>query len=967
MPKRPFYFASLRSKLILLVLIALVPAGFLIVYTESQIQDQSARNSREEALRLARMLADRQEQLVMNARQLMSVLSGLPDVHPPVTEECKSLFQRLHKQNPGYSNIVLLSPRREVLCSAMTVSDTVRAPERDWIHATARRNMFTVGDPLIGQVSGERVVALGYPVRNPGDSVVAVLGIGLNTTWLEELIKKTGIPDKYEISVLTEAGNVVLRYPGPEPSAGRKVEYSDRMEEMFSNVQGTMFLKDEKEVEFLLGYSTLEGFQRGLMVNVQIPRSLAVIPMRRFIINRLFLLGVVAVLAIGVAVIGGRHFIIRKIEAIREATARVRQGDLAVRTGIEEGEDELSVLAQDFDHMTQILQEKQEELQVTTERYQTLVETARDIIFELSPEGTVVSVNPAFEDVTGYSREEWIGKDFEPAVHSDDLDEINRHFRTALNGNLPPMFTTRVRMKSGEYHTLEYTMAPRKVEGKVHGVTGIARDITDRQRLEASLREQEEQLRALVQNAPDIIARVDRKFRHTYINPAIEKYTDLTQEDYIGKTYEELGIPDEVVDLWNQYFREVFETGDERILEFPLPLGEKEYVFSTRLSPEFDENGEVKSVLIIARDVTDKHEAEVALRESEQLLDRTFESLHSALFIVESKKEGERTILRCNSAVREIFGYSPKELVDRTTEVIHTDEESYRRWEELSRDDLTDKGHFEREYRLKRRDGSHFPAHVSVTLIEEEVDVRHAVSLIRDMTEQKQQEEELRESRERLQHLARNLQNAQEEERLRISRDIHDELGQSMTALHLDLLWMRSRIAEDRRELHEKLDSMSGVIDEAIDSLQRISTDLRPGMLDDLDFPAVIEWEGNKVEEHTDLSCSVEIIGEERDLNDELETAFYRILQEALTNVIRHAEAEHAEVTFRFGDEDLELVVQDDGIGISREALENPQAFGLNGMRERAYAWGGEVRFHGEQGEGTTVRARVPFREEHLS
>jgi signal transduction histidine kinase len=190
---------------------------------------------------------------------------------------------------------------------------------------------------------------------------------------------------------------------------------------------------------------------------------------------------------------------------------------------------------------------------------------------------------------------------------------------------------------------------------------------------------------------------------------------------------------------------------------------------------------------------------------------------------------------------------------------------------------------------------------------------------------------------------------------------VHDELGQSLTGLKMDLYWLSSRVPRQLRELHEKAKSMSAHIDSTIQTVRRISTELRPGILDDLGLVAALEWQAAEFQKRTGIRCEVASELKQTMLNEELNTAFFRIFQEILTNVIRHAKATKVTVEIRRIRGQLMLTVEDNGRGISEGEISNTKSIGLLGMRERAALLGGKIFFSGVRGQGTTVTVRIPL------
>lgn len=230
----------------------------------------------------------------------------------------------------------------------------------------------------------------------------------------------------------------------------------------------------------------------------------------------------------------------------------------------------------------------------------------------------------------------------------------------------------------------------------------------------------------------------------------------------------------------------------------------------------------------------------------------------------------------------------------------------------------------------------------------------------RDVTHRYRAEEEIRTSREQLRALAARLQQVREEERTRIAREIHDELGQALTSLRLDIAWLRRRLPRDHK-VRPHCASLIERIDGTLRAVRRIATELRPSILDQLGLAAALEWQGQEFGARTGIDVLIEVNAEGAAIPDDLGSSAFRILQESLTNVARHSGATRVEI--RLGQENglLRLEVIDNGVGIRPEQMEGTSSLGLIGMRERALACGGELRVIGRSGRGTAVSLRVPL------
>jgi PAS domain S-box-containing protein len=237
---------------------------------------------------------------------------------------------------------------------------------------------------------------------------------------------------------------------------------------------------------------------------------------------------------------------------------------------------------------------------------------------------------------------------------------------------------------------------------------------------------------------------------------------------------------------------------------------------------------------------------------------------------------------------------------------------------------------------------------------------------VSDITERVQAEEvrheseRLARSTEQLRELSARLQAVREEERTRISRAIHDELGQTLTGLKMDVAWLQSHLDPPQPALLAKTQAMSDLIDNTIQTVRRISTELRPGILD-LGLVATIEWQLQEFQSRTGIESKLIGLPEETALDADGSTTAFRILQEILTNVVRHAQASQIEVTLEETPALLTLEVRDNGRGITESEIHNPKSIGLLGMQERARLRGGDVHLHGSPGRGTTVIVRLPL------
>jgi PAS domain S-box-containing protein len=362
-------------------------------------------------------------------------------------------------------------------------------------------------------------------------------------------------------------------------------------------------------------------------------------------------------------------------------------------------------------------------------------------------------------------------------------------------------------------------------------------------------------------------------------------------------------------------------------------------------------------IFVLLANISTRRKVEKALRESEEkyrdLYDHAPDMYHSV--------DGSGIIIDCNETEARMLGYSKDEIIGKpitnfwTADSIRLHEEAFPSIKAEKKDRV-----IEREF--IRKDGSTFLTSLHVfTEIDRNNNFIRTKTIARDITESKHMENELKNSREELRNLSAHLQSVREEERRLIASEIHDELGQVLTTLKLDLSRLKTKLSKENNLLAASAQSMSDLVDKTIESVQRISSELRPGVLDHLGLSDAIEWLAGEVCSRKELPYDITIIPEDISLDQNRSIAVFRIFQEALTNVVRHAQATMVEVTLTKGNSGLALVVKDNGVGIPAEKLLDHNSYGLIGIRERARYLGGDVVISGSPGNGTSVVVNIPL------
>jgi PAS domain S-box-containing protein len=357
------------------------------------------------------------------------------------------------------------------------------------------------------------------------------------------------------------------------------------------------------------------------------------------------------------------------------------------------------------------------------------------------------------------------------------------------------------------------------------------------------------------------------------------------------------------------------------------------------------------------------HRSARAAAESGESEARLRSIMRSAMDAIITIDEDQRIVL-CNEAAERMFRCTPAQALGQPLERFIP--ERFRAAHRGHIDRFARTGETSRRMGVQtalwalRADGTEFPIEASISQAAA-AGRRLLTVILRDVTERARAEQALRDAHAELRELALAMHEVREGERTRIARELHDELGQALTALKMDVDLLAETIARDRADLLERTDAMRELLDSTVATTRRISADLRPLVLDDLGLGAAAEWLTQGFSHRTHVPCELHVDPACAQLGEPHASALFRILQESLTNVARHARASRVEVRLERAGADAVLTVRDDGVGMDRAAAPKPRSFGLRGIGERALLLGGEVKIDSRPGGGTTLVVRIPL------
>ena len=560
----------------------------------------------------------------------------------------------------------------------------------------------------------------------------------------------------------------------------------------------------------------------------------------------------------------------------------------------------------------------------------------------------IIFANDGVEAVFGWEAEELIGRQTRVFYRSNrDFEAIAANLYSTLEHQRTFRSEFPCRRKDGQ--EIECMVSASRIGEslKEKNIVITYEDITDRKRAEAAYRIMADNSQAgvyVVQNGT-----------FQFVNHNAAKYAGYSADELAGMDSLSLVHPEDREKVIRNS-REMLNRRRTAPHEFRIVTKDGRIRWIMETVTLIPWRGE-RAVLGNSMDITEQFEARNKLAELEALEASILEAIPHAVIGLQ-----DRRIIFANDGVEAVFGWRAKDLIGKSTRVLYQTDEGY---EAIARDlysVLEKKRTFRSEFPCRRRDGTGIECMVSAARIGTQLKQKNIVITYEDITDRKRAETEIERSREQLRNLSAHLQSVREKERTRIARELHDELGQLLTALNTGLVLLNRKIPETEKALRDQTGSMIELVDMTMQTLKRIYMALRPGMLDHLGLAVAIGWQAGEFEKRTGIRCKVTVDPEDLSLDPDLSTAIFRIFQETLTNIARHAGAARVHVSLKATAEKVLLTVRDNGRGITQEQLAKPNSFGLLGMRERTHYWGGDVRISGKPGKGTLVKVDIPLR-----
>ena len=1013
--------ASLRSRLLLLVALAALPALGLTVYSGLEQRAFIARKVQAEALTLARVVARDHQELVDNTHQLLEILSNLPEVREGPPEACNELLAQFLRSSKIFMNLGVTAPDGQVSCSAIPLDGPLNLADRSWFQRAAQSGEFAIGDYQVSRLTGQANLALAHPILNDQGQLQAVVSASIGLDWLGQFLSQADLPQGTSLAVIDSQGAILARFPQVEEYVGGSIADTPTFAQMAAQGEGTYEAVAYDGVQRLYGFTRFGGTQGNgeLFVRVGIPSAIAYAEAERALRRNLNVLALAALLAIIAALAGGEVLALRPARALLESTRRLAAGDYTARTGLRPGPGELGQLAASFDEMASALLQREQERDRSQQelrrvnRVLRMVSGCNQALVQAGQETELLErVCRSIVETGGY-RLAWVGyaeqdeeQSIRPIARSGGEDGCLKKLRLSWGENEFGRSTCGAAIRTGQTSISHDVQAdpsfepwraqarekgiasaialPLRIEGATFGVLaiyageagafeaqevglleGLASDLAHgiqalrgeaaHRQAQIALQEMTERLRAIIQASPLPILFLDPTGNVQLWNPAAEKTFGWTAEEIIGMPYP-LAAGEKQAEFRSLFSRAL---SGESLAGVEVTRQHKDGSLvdvSIHTAPIRDASGEISGVMGVLADIGERKKAEADLHAANEALSALVASSPLAIFTLDAAGR----VGTWNPAAERIFGYSAGEAAGKTLPSVQPENKA--EFDAIRKRVFSGETILGLEVQRHRKDGT--PIEISIysaPLRDAHGNVTGIMVIDADITERKRTEAEIHRRQRELEALAARLAEIQESERSQLASELHDRVGQTLTALSLNLNMARSLLSPDSvPAVGPRLEDAQRLVETAAEHIRDVMAELYPPALDDYGLLPALRWFGERYAAQSGLNVLVEGPKTPR-LPHAVETALFRIAQEALTNIAKHAGASRAEICLELADELARLTIADDGEGFDpAAAAENSRiGWGLKIMRERALAVGGELRLYSAPGQGTRLVVEV--------
>ncbi|MEO7924233.1 MAG: PAS domain S-box protein [Chitinophagaceae bacterium] len=600
----------------------------------------------------------------------------------------------------------------------------------------------------------------------------------------------------------------------------------------------------------------------------------------------------------------------------------------------------------------------EEEIMKTNARFQSVSKATSDIVWDWDLLADMVWWNDNYYSNLGYRKQKeivQIGEWF-MRIHPEDVERVRTKIRKTIAGKGSSWQDAYRYIKSdGTYlHFLDRGFILRDSGGNAYKMIGSMVDMTPVYEAQKKISESEEKYRTLVEQAVDAIALYDAQGRILDVNSGSVNLLGYEKEELMQLQLSDILTTEEIKLKPVRY--DILEQGESTVKQRSMRKKDGT-IIQTEVRSQQLPDGRFLSVI---RDLTERIKAQEQIEKEKQLSDKLIDSLPGVFYWYDENGRFQRW----NRQFEIVTGYTAREIADMHPTDFFEGEGKKHIIERIGKVFTEGLGDAEAEFFSK--DGSSRPYYFkAVRIIIDGQPFLLGTGI--DISDRKKAELELEESYAAVRKLTEYLQNVREEERTHIAREIHDELGQQLTVLKMDVSWLNKKINPTDDNIKQKMQELLHMLDEVVGSVRRISSELRPSLLDDLGLTAALEWQLKEFEKRSGIKTKFDAPEEEIKMANPVKTALFRIFQESLTNVARHSGAKKLSVSLGIKEGNFVLSIIDDGNGFDKQKLAEKKTLGILGMQERTSMIGGNYKITGMPGKGTAVEVSISLDDVNVS
>ncbi len=981
----------------LLILVALIPPFIIIFFTSIREMRLASTQAKNNVLTLTRLAGRQHAVSITNIHHTLTVLARAPSiVLNPKT--CGSLFAGLPQEFSIIRNFAVTDPRGNVICSSVDLPPGINFGDRPWLQQILRTREFAMSDYTIGRLSKQPVLILAQPILGASGEVVAILSVALKLESLGRFSDEAQLPKGSVVTLMDRNGRVIANQPDPEKWVGHSFTEAGIAQMMrVSPDEGTAETTGIDGVTRFYAFTRLPSQDpvQSLYLYIGVPASAVYSGVRMILFENLTWMAIVSILVSFAAWTGGQIFILKPTKSLLAATRILSSGDLAARAEqVPQRNDEFGELAEAFNRMAASLQNREAETQRANRlraQLAAIVESSSDAIIGRDLTGNITSWNKAAERLFGYRADEIIGRSQMSLIPEEDTERVKNNIARVNNGESVKFYDEVRKKKDGTEVVVSISISPVIDEsGNVIGAASISRDVSEKRRMETELRTQKETLQRIFDHIPVMISFIGNDGRIRMVN--------REWEHVLGWSLQE--AQSERFDPFAACFPEGHER--ERAIKFLAEAsGERgDFAITTK-------QGQLTQTSWAAIRLSDGTTLSIG-RERRQR-EKQLKALHDINVSITSSLDLSTILSTLLEKIDVLLPYAASHirLIDPSTGKAerlacrNLDEQEWKKGPTANSGVFANAmsesktpmvvPNIANDPRFRRKTfytDMGLASFLGVPLLFDDrvlgflsvfTKVEHnftagEITFMETLAKQASiaihnsqlYEKSLRltqdvQMRERqIRTLVKGLMNSRDEEARRIASVLHDESGQVLAAVYIALDRLANQVPLSCRL---QIAEIKTLLDRVEDRLRTLSHEIHPKMLDHLGLVPCLRSLARQISSRSHTSIAVESIIKRR-LSAATELAIYRIVQEALNNAVRHAQAEAVHVQLVEQQGFIQCSIQDDGIGFDYERVmrrsDYKAGLGLAGIRERVEALNGSLRIVSAPNLGTGLFVMLP-------